>query len=243
MGLLKYDYCSQYQQLLSIMIIRDNLRLPKPALMAIASIGWLILIYLVWVILGDSIERSKFAIGAITGQIPAEINPFIDRYTAHPWQTLAHTGSGMIFSVLGPMQFMSPIRDNFRVIHRISGRIFLPFGILSGIAALIMGLSFPVWGMGWNQIITTVAAAFMVFAFIKAFTHIRKREIPAHRRWMMRGFAIGMGVALFRVFLDDVLQPMGLSFDDSWNIVLATCFPVSLGAAEFWIWATGPKKA
>ena len=121
--------------------------------------------------------------------------------------------------------------------------MFLPFGIASGIAALIMGLSFPVWGKSWNLAITTVASIFMVFAFVKAFLHIRKRKIAYHRRWMMRGFAIGMGVALFRVFLEDVLQPMGLSFNDSWNIVMASCFPVTLGAAEIWIWATKPRKA
>ncbi len=225
------------------MIIRDNLRLPKTALQIIATLGWITLLYLAWVILSDSLERSHFAIGAIAGQIPAEINPFIDRYTAHPWQTLAHTGAGIVFAVLGPMQFMSPIRDNFPVIHRVTGRIFLPFGILSGVAALIIGISFPVWGKGWNQAITTIAALFMTFAFIKAFLHIRKREIPVHRRWMMRGFAVGMGVALFRVGLDDILQPMGYSFNDSWNIVLATSFPITLAAAEFWIWATKPKKS
>lgn len=224
------------------MIIRDNLNLPKNVLKVIATLGWAILIYLAWVVLVDSWERSYFAIGALAGQIPAEINPFIDRYTAHPVQTLLHTGAGLVFAVLGPMQFMSPIRDRFPKIHRISGRIFLPFAIASGVAALLMGLTFPVWGKGWNQVITTVAAVFMVFAFVKAYLHIRKREIVFHRRWMMRGFAIGMGVALFRVFLEDVLQPMGLSFNDSWNIVMAGCFPVSLAAAEFWIWATKPRK-
>jgi len=101
---------------------------------------------------------------ALAGQIP-ELDPFNDRYTAHPYQTLAHTVAGVVFVVLGPLQFLSPIRNRFPLVHRISGRVFLPFGIMSGVAALIMRLSFPVWGFGFNQAITTAWSAFMIFAF------------------------------------------------------------------------------
>jgi uncharacterized membrane protein len=224
------------------MIIRDNQRLPKSVLLFLASIGWLIVLYLAWEILVDSWERTKFAIGALAGQIP-ELDPFNNRYRAHPIQTMFHTVSGVVFAVLGPMQFMSPIRENFRIIHRISGRIFLPFGILSGVAALIMGLSFPVWGKGWNQLITTLWSIFMIFAFVKAYLHIRKREIKVHREWMIRGFAAGFGVSLFRVILNDVLPRMGYDFTQSWNIVMVISFPIIITVAEFWIWATRPKKS
>ena len=78
-------------------VISDNKRLPKKALMAIAAVGWLLVIYLCWVVLQDSWIRSMFAVGAASGQIPAEINPFIDRYTAHPYQTMAHTVAGVLF--------------------------------------------------------------------------------------------------------------------------------------------------
>lgn len=223
------------------MIIRDNLNLPKNVLKVIATLGWLGLLYLAWVVLEDSWERSYFAIGALMGQIPAEIDPFIDRYTAHPVQTLFHTGAGLVFAVLGPMQFMSPIRDRFRVVHRWSGRIFLPFGIASGIAALAMTISFPIWGHGINSAVGVVFSLYMVFAFVKAFIHIRRREIPAHRRWMIRGFSIGMSVAVFRVMLNDWLQPAGYSFDEAWNIAMWTCFPMMIAAAEFWVWATSPR--
>ena len=223
------------------MIITNNKRLPKPILMVIAIVGWVLVLYLVSVVLQDSWIRTQFSLSAIAGQIP-EINPFEDRYTVHPYQTLAHTVSGVVFSILGPLQFMSPIRDRFRVVHRVSGRIFLPFGILSGIAALIMGLSFPMWGLDINKAITTVWAAFMVFAFVKAFLHIRKRQIAVHREWMIRGFAAGLGVAVFRVLLEDVLPKFGFQFIDAWNTVTAVSLPIVLIVAEFWIRATRPKK-
>ena len=224
-------------------IITDNKVLPKPALMTIATLGWAFMLFMAFVVLEDSIERAGFAIVAMSGKIPAEINPFIDRYTAHPWQTLAHCASGAIFAVLGPLQFVAPLRRRFPVAHRISGRVFLPIGIISGIAGLTMSVSFPMFGYSVNQLIGVAASLFMIFAFVHAFRLVRQRRFAEHREWMMRGFATGMGVALFRVLLEYVLQPAGMSFTDAWNVVTAVSFPITLGAAEIWIRLTRPRKS
>jgi uncharacterized membrane protein len=223
-------------------IITDNKRLPKPVLMVIATIGWALVLHLSWRVLTDSWDRADFALDALAGQIP-ELDPFNDRYTAHPYQTLAHTVAGMVFAILGPLQFMSPIRNRFPRVHRISGRVFLPFGIMSGVAALIMGLSFPVWGFGFNQAIITVWSAFMIFAFVNAFRLVRNRKYLLHREWMMRGFATGLAVAVFRAISEEILEPMGYNFDDRWTIVILISLPITLGATELWIRVTRPRKS
>jgi uncharacterized membrane protein len=222
-------------------IITDNKRLPKSVLTVIAVIGWALVLHLCWRILGDSWDRAEFAIDSLAGRIPI-LDPFNDRYTAHPYQTLVHTVAGIVFAVLGPLQFASPIRTHFPLIHRISGRIFLPFGIMSGVAALIMGLSFPMWGFSYNQAITTAWSLFMIYAFINALLLIRKRKFLLHREWMMRGFATGLAVSVFRLISDEILEPMGYNFDDRWTIVVLISLPITLAATEFWIRATRPKK-
>ena len=224
------------------MIINDKKRLPKPALMTIATVGWATTLFLAWTVFHDSFVRTMFSFAAYQGQIPAEINPFIDRYTAHPLQTLLHTIPGMLFAMLGPMQFMSPIRDNFRIVHRVTGRIFLPIGIISGIGALAMTFSFPIWGSTVNYAIAIAFSAFMIFAFVKAFMHVRKRQVPQHREWMIRGFATGLSVATFRIMGDYIFLPMGMDFNAAWNLQMLLCFPVTLGAAEIWIRVTRPKR-
>lgn len=223
-------------------VITDGKVLPKPALVALTAIGWAVVLYLSFVILIDSWERSMFSIAVLNGQVPLQINPFIDRYTAHPYQTLMHTGAGMIFAVLGPLQFAAPLRRRFPLVHRLSGRIFLPIGILAGVAAFLISLSFPVWGYAHNTAISLVASVFMVFAFVHAFLLVKRRNFQKHREWMMRGFATGLGVALFRVGLEDVLPPLGFNFDQSWNIVMAASFPLMLGFTELWIRVTRPKR-
>lgn len=223
-------------------IITNNKRLPRKVLLPMAAFGWAIVLYLCWVVLNDSIVRSQFALGALAGQIPP-LDPFNDRYTANPWQTLIHTATGVVFAVLGPLQFVAPLRRRFPLAHRISGRLFLPVALFNGIAAFTISLTFPMWGSTVNLFIGTASAAFMVFAFANAFRLVRQRQFARHREWMIRGFAIGIGVALFRVLLNDVLPALGMEdFNARWNTVSAVSFPLMLIFAELWIRATRPAR-
>jgi uncharacterized membrane protein len=221
-------------------VIKDNRRIAKPHLQKIAAVGWVCVLYLAWVVGKDSWDRTMFSFQAISGALP-ELDPFNQRYVENPRLTLFHTIPGLLFAILGPMQFMGPIRRRAPLIHRMSGRVFLVIGITSGLAALAMTLRFPVWGWSLNTVISVTAAAFMVFAFVNAFRHVRGRRFGVHREWMIRGFATGISVAFFRVMLNDVLPRMGMeAFDTRWNLVFTASFPIVLGIAELWIRATRP---
>jgi uncharacterized membrane protein len=222
-------------------VITDNRRLPRSVLLVLATLGWVSILYLAWVVGGDSWERTQFGLDAMAGRIP-ELDPFNERYRTHPLITLFHTVPGLLFAILGPIQFMGPIRRRFPVIHRMSGRIFVVVGITSGVAAFIMTLAFPMWGMTLNTFISLGFSAFMVLAFVLAFRHVKARRFADHREWMIRAFAAGMSVAFFRVVLNDVLPQLGIQdFDTRWNIVTQTSFPIVLGIAELWIRATRRK--
>ncbi len=222
-------------------VITRNRRLPAPALWVLATVGWVCVLYLARVVAVDSWDRTMFSFQALAGRLP-ELDPFNQRYVENPRLTLLHTVPGLLFAILGPLQFMGPIRRRFPRVHRVSGRIFLVIGITSGIAAFFIGFRFPIWGFGFNWTITAVASVFMVYAFVTAFRHVKARRFAVHREWMIRGFAIGLGVALFRVILRDVLPRLGMeSFDDRWNTVVWISFPIMLAAAELWIRATRPR--
>lgn len=219
-------------------VITDNRRLPRKLLLVLAGLGWVSLAYLAWVVGQDSWERTQFGLDAMSGVIP-ELDPFNERYRTGPVLTLFHTVPGLLFVTLGPLQFMGVVRRRFPLLHRASGRIFLVIGVTSGIAAFLMTLRFPIWGMPLNLVISGGFALFMVFAFLNAFRHVKARRFADHREWMIRGFAAGMSVAVFRVLLDDVLPRLGMeSFDLRWNTVVVVSFPVTLGVAELWIRAT-----
>ena len=223
------------------MIIRDNLRLPRPVLLVIATLGWLLLLYLCWIMVNDGWRRTYFGIGVLAGAL-TDLDPFNNRYIDHPYQAIIHAGLGIIYAVLGPLQFARPIRERFRKFHRICGRILVPCAIIIGISSITIGFTFPVFGHPSNKIIVILAGAFMIYAFVKAVMYARARKLIPHREWMIRGYAIGISVAWFRLMLNDVLQPAGLDFMTSWNIVMWTSFPLFLAAAEIWIWLTRPVK-
>lgn len=222
-------------------IIRDNQVLPKPALHAIATVGWVFLLYLVWVGGKASFDRTMFSIYELTKGLP-EMDPFNQRYVDNPVLTILHTVPGLLFAILGPMQFASPIRRHAPMLHRLSGRIFLVIGIISGIGAIIMSLKLPIWGWTINQAATVAMSLLMIFAFVKAYQHVRAKRFPLHREWMIRGFTIGISVALFRVLLNDVLLKVGYDFTEGWNIVVWVSTPLLLAAAEFWIRVTRTAK-
>jgi hypothetical protein len=45
---------------------------------------------------------------------------------------------------------------------------------------------------------TTLFALLFLFSLTKALLHIRRREFAMHREWMIRAFAIGLGMATTR---------------------------------------------
>lgn len=221
-------------------IIGSNQRLSKPVLLSLAMLGWISVLYLAYVVGTDSWERTMFSISALREGLP-EMDPFNQRYVDNPLLTLLHTVPGIAFSILGPLQFMSPIRRHAPMLHRVSGRVFLPIAIASGISAVVIGFRFPIWGWTANQWVTLLMGIFMVFALSKAFLHIRARQFRQHREWMIRGFAVGLSVAFFRVVLNDVLLRNGVEFTQAWNTVTATSAPIMLLIAESWIRATRPR--
>src|SRR6267143_6141129 len=133
---------------------------------------------------------------ALTSKNPAaaQFAALDDLFARYPFLTLVHIVPGLLFMVLGPLQFSSTIRARHLRLHRWSGRIFVICGVVIGISALVMSFDMPAIG-GLNQAAaTTLFATFFLFALYKAFWHIRRREVALHREWMIRAFSVGLAV-------------------------------------------------
>src|SRR6266480_2509726 len=61
-----------------------------------------------------------------------------DLFAHYPILTLVHIAPGLLFMMLGPLQFSSTIRARHLRWHRWSGRIFVICGLVIGISALVM---------------------------------------------------------------------------------------------------------
>jgi uncharacterized membrane protein len=173
-----------------------------------------------------------------------------DLFSRYPILTLVHIVPGLLFMILGPLQFSSTIRARHLTWHRLSGRIFVICGVVIGISALVMSFGMPAIG-GVNQAAaTSLFATFFLFALCKAFWHIRRREPSLHRQWMIRAFSIGLAVATIRPIIGVFFatsRHSGLTPHEFFGIAFWIGFVLHLMAAEVWIHATmspgGPRLA
>jgi uncharacterized membrane protein len=171
----------------------------------------------------------------------AQLAELDDLFRRHPILTLVHIVPGMLFMILGPLQFSSTIRARHLAWHRSSGRVFVVCGLVIGISALAMSFGMPSIG-GVNQAAaTTLFGSFFLFALSRAFWHIRRRDIALHREWMIRAFSIGLAVATIRpiVGVFFATSPLtGLTPREFFGIAFWIGFVLHLIAAEAWIRAT-----
>jgi Predicted membrane protein (DUF2306) len=65
---------------------------------------------------------------------------------------------------------------------------------------------------------------------------IRRDDIVHHRRWMIRAFAIGIGIATIRIWLA-LLQIVGVGEASSFGPAFWISFPLHVVAGELWLWA------
>ena len=177
--------------------------------------------------------------------VAAQFAKLDDLFAHYPILTLVHIVPGLLFMLLGPLQFSSIIRARHLRWHRINGRIFVICGAVIGISALVMSLGMPAIG-GLNQAAaTTLFATFFLFALCKAFWYIRRREVALHRVWMIRAFSVGLAVATIRPIIGIFFATSrfsGLTPHEFFGIAFWIGFVLHLIAAEAWIHATLPQQ-
>lgn len=179
---------------------------------------------------------------------PAPSNPRLAQFAAldglfarYPILTLVHIVPGLLFMILGPLQFNPTIRARHLRWHRLSGRVFVVCGLVVGISALAMSFGMPAIG-GVNQAAaTTLFGTLFLFALCRAFWHIRRGEVALHREWMIRAFAMGLAVATIRPIIGMFFATSpftGLTPREFFGIAFWIGFVMHLIAAETWIHAT-----
>jgi uncharacterized membrane protein len=169
-----------------------------------------------------------------------------DIFARYPVLTLIHILPGLLFLVLGPLQFNSTFRKRHLQWHRRSGRILFLCGTVIGVSALVMSFAMPAIG-GVNQAAaTTLFGSWFLFALGKAFRHILRREIALHREWMIRAFSIGLAVATIRpiIAVFFATSPIsGLTPYEFFGPGFWIGFVLHFIAAEVWIQWTRPQTA
>ena len=113
---------------------------------------------------------------------------------ASPLPLVVHIVGATTYALLGALQFAPRFRRRHWAWHRRAGRVLAVAGLCVAGSALWMTLAYsPKPGTGdllfvFRLTFASAMAGFLVLGFNAA----RRRDIPAHRAWMMRAYAIGL---------------------------------------------------
>ena len=130
-----------------------------------------------------------------------EIMPDNPRADASPLPIAVHIASALIFTVFGAFQFVPALRR--RPWHRRAGRVLAPLGLFAALSAVWMSV-FYAHPEGTDELLVFFRLVFgsaMAVFIVLGVVAIRRRNITAHRAWMTRAFAIGIGAGTQAVVL------------------------------------------
>jgi uncharacterized membrane protein len=166
-----------------------------------------------------------------------EMVEFDVRFGRHPFVARLHTIGGAVFLILAPLQFVAPLRRRFVRLHRWTGRTLLGIGLLTGVSGLFFALLMPIAGP-LESVGVSLAGGLLLFSMGRAFLAIRSGDVARHREWMMRAFAVAIGISTVRVvgaMLDPALTPYGYSASQILGLSLWVGWLLTVAVAEIWI--------
>jgi uncharacterized membrane protein len=145
----------------------------------------------------------------------------------------AHTLGGAIAALIGPFQFLGSLRRRYPRWHVWLGRVYLTCVGASALAGLYLspesaaantfGIAFIALALAW------------LYTGAKAYITIRARQVDAHRRWMIRNYALTYAAVTLRFEMPLFIVLGGLTPIMALNIVGWFCWVPNLVLVEMWM--------
>jgi uncharacterized membrane protein len=164
-------------------------------------------------------------------QIPSGAYPADSAHLAvAPVSWFAHALAGVTFGITGPAQFLRALRHRFGALHRLSGRIFVLSGAILGLSGLSLLAQVESQRTPVADIARGLFGLALLIALALAMAAIRDRDFLRHRAWMIRAYAVGMGLGtvglvFFPIYIVTGQPPIGLASDilfvASWGLSIA----------------------
>jgi uncharacterized membrane protein len=123
-----------------------------------------------------------------------DLIPADDRFPGFPAALVVHIVGAAVLALVGAFQFVPRFRRHHRTWHRRAGRLVSGAGLAVAGSALWLTLLYQAKpGTGeLLYVLRLVFASAMAASLLLGVTAIRRRDIAAHRAWMIRAYAIGL---------------------------------------------------
>ncbi len=155
------------------------------------------------------------------------------RYFDNPVLTTLHLMPGLVFFVLGPLQF-SAKKGRW---HRVRGYAFIVSGVVTSIGMGMLVFALPAHGGVLTQVSTVAIGIAVVGCFGLAIRAIRRWDIETHRAMMMRAWGLGLTVASARWIIHGG-ELFGITLEESFLAASIIGTALTILAVEWWLFRT-----
>ena len=165
-----------------------------------------------------------------------EVLPTDARFAESPVPLVVHIVAALVYALLGAFQFSARLRRRHPGWHRRSGRLLVALGLAVALSGLWMTL-FYAQKEGTGDLLYVfrlLASSGMGASIILGLMAIRRRDIPRHRAWMTRAYALalGAGTQAFTVGFGEALFGTGVVRTD---LMMGAAWVINLAVAEWFI--------
>ncbi|WNM20361.1 DUF2306 domain-containing protein [Flavobacterium capsici] len=122
---------------------------------------------------------------------------------------VSHILAGILPLVTGPFQFWSWFRKHHIKWHRLLGKLYIIGCLFGGFSALYLGITQPYDG---SIVPTLFLATLWLFMTISAWITIKRKQVEAHRLFMIRSYTLTLAFVFLRLLYDLVYKLNFLSF-------------------------------
>lgn len=150
---------------------------------------------------------------------------------ARPWLNI-HVAGAATALLVGWLQVSPPLRRRWPRLHRRTGRLYGLACLVGGTGGLVLALGStagPVATAGFGSL-----AMLWIAATLLGWRAALQRRFEAHRRWMLRSWALTLAAVTLRLYM--LAAPaLGVDGLDAYRAISFLCWVPNLAAAELFL--------
>ena len=165
----------------------------------------------------------------------AAVTPDNARFFAAPAPVVIHIVGSLLFCLVGAFQFAPAFRRRSPAWHRNAGIVLAAAGIAAALSGLWMAQFYPLAPHLQGPLLYGFRLAVgvgMVASIALGWLAMRRRNLAAHRAWMMRGNAIGQGAGTQVIVTLLWVLAFGAPGDLSRDLLMGAAWLINLAVAE-----------
>lgn len=157
-------------------------------------------------------------------------NPRVD---ASPAPVVFHVVAAASYALVGALQFSARLRRRHPGWHRKAGRVLVATGLVVAVSGLWLTLLHPgAPGGAWLWSVRLVVGSAMGASLVAGIWAIRRRDIVAHRAWMIRAYSLALGAGT-QVFTEGLGEAALGTGDTSKAVSLSAGWIINAVVAEW----------